>query len=278
MPRKINLGFLMFLITLALLTGCSSIDKLTIKNEDFEYIKNGKITKVNINNTRDKGFKFVVTDERAIKDIYDILSTAKSVKEKTLLEPDYVFELYTEDNVVHKFNYVAGIDKKNIGNFYSNDKIYIASKIIDSDIISSFWNARKPKDFSNVYYNSILVAIDNYRKYINKTDLIGVNLKDDVEVAKFVLSVDVDNFSNNISKKEYNSKVISDPNVNYGVALNVETKGYKTDVIKNEGVYKCTLTFTNKKDNSEKIYYVFNNYKDNKWEIRVDADKKPKDF
>jgi len=99
-----------------------------------------------------------------------------------------------------------------------------------------------------------------------------------VEVAKFVLSVDVDNFSNNISKKEYNSKVISDPNVNYGVALNVETKGYKTDVIKNEGVYKCTLTFTNKKDNSEKIYYVFNNYKDNKWEIRVDADKKPKDF
>ena len=79
-------------------------------------------------------------------------------------------------------------------------------------------------------------------------------------------------------KQEYNSTVISDPNVNYGIVMNIETKGYKTDVVKNEGVYKCILTFVNKKDNSEKIYYVFDNYKENNWDIRVDAEKKPDGF
>lgn len=278
MLEKMSLRSLLLLVTLLLLTGCSSINKLTIKNQDFEYIKNGKVTKVNINNTRDKGFKFVVTDERAIKDIYDILSTAKAVKEKSSLQPDYVFELYTEDNVVHKFNYIAGLDKNNMGNFYSDDANYIVSKQMFNDIISSLWDIRRPKDFENVYYNSILVAIDNYRKNVNKTDLLGVNLKDDVEVAKFILSVDVEDFSNSIKQNKYNATVIVDSNVNYGAVINVETKGYKTDLSKNEGLYKCILTFVNKKDNSEKIYYVFDNYKDNDWKIRVDADKKPDGF
>ena len=278
MHPKTNLRILLLLVSLFLLGGCSSISKLTIKNQDFEYIRNGNVTKINISNTRDKGFKFVVTDERSIKDIYDIFSTAKSVKEKSSLQPDYVFELYTGDNVVHKFNYVAGLDNKNVGNFYSNDKSYVVSKTIDNDIIGSFWNISRPKDFSNVYYNSILAAIDNYRKNINKTDLIGINLKDDVEIAKFILSVDVEDFLNNINQNAYNATVISDAKVNYGIVMNIDTKGYKTDIIKNEGVYKCILTFVNKKDNSEKIYYVFDNYKDNIWSIRVDAEKKPEGF
>ena len=261
-----------------MLTGCSSINKITVKNKDFEYIKNGNITKVNINNTRDKGFKFVITDERSIKDIYDILSTATSVKEKSSLEPDYIFEFYTGDNVVHKFNYVAGVDKKNLGNFYSDDTTYIVSKRIDTDIISSFWNIRRPKDFNNVYYNSILAAIDSYRKNVNKTDLIGINLKDDVEVGKFILSVEVEDFLNDVNKEAYNCKLVSDSNVNYEIAMNIETKGYKTDVVKNEGVYKCLITFVNKKDNSEKIYYVFDSYKDNNWNISVDSEKKPEGF
>ena len=278
MLKRINLRSLILLVILVLLTGCSGINKLTVKNEDFEYMKNGKITKVNINNTRDKGFRFVVTDEKAITDIYNILSTAKSVTTKSSLQPDYIFELYTADNVVHKFSYIAGIDEKNAGNFYSDNKTYIVSNIIDTDIISSFWNARKPKVFNDVYYNSILKALGDYRESVNKTDPIGINIKDDVEVSKFILSVDLEDFIDSIDKNDYNSKVISDSNVNTGVVMNIETKGYKTDVVKNEGLYKCTITFINKKDNSEKIYYVYDNYKDNNWSISVVADNKPVGF
>jgi len=60
--------------------------------------------------------------------------------------------------------------------------------------------------------------------------------------------------------------------------MNIETKGYKTDVVKNEGLYKCIITFVNKKDNSEKIYYIYDNYKDNKWDISVKPDVKPDGF
>jgi len=278
MFKKMNLRFLILIVILCLLNGCTSINKIAVKNQDFEYFKNGNITKININNTRDKGFKFVVTDEREIKDIYDLLSSAQAVAEKSSLQPDYVFEIYTSDNVVHKFNYIVGLDENNIGNFYSDNKIYKVPKAVDTDIITSFWTARRPKNFNKVYYDSILAAIDNYRKDTNKTDLMGINIKDDVDVAKFILSMDVQSFENNISEKGYNSAVISDPNVNYGVIINIETKGYKTDLVKNEGLYKCILTFLNKKDNSEKVYYVFDTYKDNNWKIRVDADKKQDGF
>ncbi|MBC8062538.1 MAG: hypothetical protein H7Y18_18000 [Clostridiaceae bacterium] len=278
MLKKMSLRFLILIVSFFLLTGCTSINKLTIKNQDFEYLKNGNTTKININNTRDKGFKFVITDEREIANIYELLSTAQSVKEKSSLQPDYVFELYTEGNKINKFYYIAGLDEKDLGNFYSDDKIYKVSKTVDTDIISSFWSTRRPKNFNNVYYDSILVAIDNYRKNVDKTELIGISLKNDVEVAKFILSVDLEHFSKEINEKGYNATIISDSNVNYGITMNIETKGYKTDLIKNEGVYKSILTFINKKDNSEKIYYVFDNYKDGKWDIRVDAEKKPAGF
>jgi hypothetical protein len=276
--KKIILMSSFLLIIFSILTGCTSVEKLTINNNDFEYIKKGNITKVSINNTRDKGFKFVVTDESSIKDIYDILSIAKPVNEKSLLKPDYVFEFYTQNNSVYKFNYVAGLDKKDLGNFYSDNKTYIVSKRIDNDIISNFWNIRRPKDFKTVYYNSLLAAITNYRKSVNKTDLIGIDLNNDLDIARFILSVEVEDFSDTISKPEYNSAVISDANVNYGVVMDIKTEGYRNDTNSSTGDYKCTITFVNKKDNSQKIYYVTDNYKDSNWNISMVADKAPDGF
>lgn len=277
MLKKAGIFFISIILIISILSGCS-IGFINKKNKDFEYMKQGKVTKININSTRDKGFRFVVTDERAIKDIYDILSSAKSVSKKSSLKPDYTFEICTEGNKTYKFNYIAGLKKNTRGNFYSDNKSYYVSKRIDNDVISGFSNMRMPRDFKNVYYNSILSALKKYRENINDKDLIGINIEDDVEVEQFILSSELYDFEKSLDRKGYNSNIINNDNYNYSIVMDVKTEGYKTDLVNSTGIYKCTITFQNKRYNSKKNYYIFDKYENNRWKIKVYADKKPQDF
>jgi hypothetical protein len=108
-------------------------------------------------------------------------------------------------NKIYKFNYVAGIDKNAGGNLYSDDKVYIVSKRLDNDIIQSFWNIRKPKDFNKIYYSSIIQTMSKYFKDDNKNKKIGVNLEDDVDAAKFILSVDLLDFKDKLNNSYKNA-------------------------------------------------------------------------
>ena len=269
------IGLLLTVLMVLTLSGCGNIDsikvKLGLKNTDFEYIKQGKIRKILIQNNRDKGFSFNVTDERAISELYDILSTAKVVKEKTSLTPDYTFEMQESATKSYKFSYVAGVDKEDLGNLYSGDKVYIVSKRLDDDIIKSLWTIRKPTDFSSVYYPSIIQTLNAYitaNKIKDKT--MGINVTDDIDSAKFILSTDLQDFSTELSKLGSGIEVI-DNNKKYDVLVNVSTQGYK------QQIYKSIITFQNTKDNTTNTYYVMADYFQ-KWTINVKADKKPSDF
>ena len=141
----------------------------------------------------------MVTDEIAIKDLYEILSTSKEVSEKSTLESDYIFEMYEGVDKVHKFNYIAGLDEKDGANLYSTDKSYIVSKRIDNDIIQNFWNIRKPIDFELIY-DSILKVLDKYVKGDVKDKKIVLDISEDNKVAKFVLSTDLESFKSKLLK------------------------------------------------------------------------------
>ncbi|MCT8975725.1 hypothetical protein N4T77_03835 [Clostridium sp. CX1] len=255
-------------------SGCTKLDdmkvKLGIKNTDFEYIKQGKIEKIVIQSTRDQGFRFIVTDKKAISELYDILSNAKAATTKSSLEPDYVFEMI-EGNKVHKFSYVAGLDKKESGNLYSDNKIYIVSKRIDNDIIKSFWTIRKPKDFSEVYYSSIIDALSQYLKGKEGNTNVGINLRDDVESGKFILSTDLEDFKNNLNNKFKSVKIADKDKENYDVWVTIKTQGYKSTL------YKSIITFWDKNEKSEKKFYVFDKYENGRWSIKV-SEEKPDGF
>jgi MFS superfamily sulfate permease-like transporter len=248
-----------------------------MKNNDFEYIKQGKIEKMVIQNTRDKGFRFVVTDKRVITELYDILSSAKEVNEKSTLEPDYIFEMQEGPNKVYKFNYIAGLDKTDAANLYSDNKMYLVSKRIDSDIIKSLWNLRVPKEFNYIYYESILRTLDEYQKKEGKQKNVGINIYDDVEVAKFILSTDLEDFKTKLEPKGRNA-VIADKDKEYDVKMTVKTYGYKSTT------FKAIITFWNKMEMSEKKYYVSDTYSNGEWIMDVfttdttDGKNKLKDF
>lgn len=256
--------------------GCNTVDKvkvkLGIKNDDFEYIKQGKVNRIIIQNTRDKGFTFIVEDRMAILDIYDILSSAKYADKKSTLKPDYIFEIYQNDEKVNTFNYVVGIDKKSGGNFYNDESTYIVSKRLDNDIIENFWNISKPKRFYNVYYGSIIKALEKYKKDFNISDKIGIDIYNDVEMNKFLLSIDLENFKSELDKENINADIIDDENNNYNVTASVTTEGYKSTL------YKSKIKIWDKEKNSEKIYYLKCNYNDKNWDINIYEDNKPDDW
>ena len=267
--------FSVIIIAAFMFTGCESFDelkvKLGVKNNDFEYIKQGRIKKIIIQSTRDKSFRFVVTDEIAIKDLYDILSTSKEVTAKSTLESDYIFEMYEGIDKVHKFDYIAGLDEKDGANLYSKDKSYIVSKRIDNDIIQNFWNIRKPIDFKTVYYDSILKVLDSYIKGDIKSKKILLDISEDSSVAKFILSTDLETFKSKLLSN-YNTVLLKDKNTDFNVLIKVKTEGYKATI------YKSSVTIKSSLSEKEKKYYVVAKYDKGLWNIETFEDKKPDKF
>lgn len=271
--------FKSMIITLALvsslLSGCNTLEnmkvKLGLKNTNFEYIKQNKVQKIVIQNTRDQGYRFIVTDKNVIKELYDMLSSAKEVDEKSTLQPDYIFEMHEAHDKVHKFNYVAGLDKKSGGNLYSEDKTYIVSKRIDNDIIKSFWNIRIPKDFTDIYYGSLIETLNSYIKDTKTTKKIGVNLDEDREIAKFILSTDLEDFKNKLNDKNINGELVKGNPTEYDVLMTVKTQGY------NRLMYKSIVTFYNRQEKNTEQYYVVANYENRSWHLNATKDK-PSNF
>lgn len=257
------------------LSGCASIDNakvsLGLKNTDFEYIKQSKIKKIVIQSTRDPGFRFVVSDQDAISDLYDVLSSAKVVTQKSTLDPDYILEMDEGNGTVHKFEYVAAVGKTGSGNLYSESKIYTVTKRIDNDIIKNFWNIRKPKDFESIYYNSIMKTMEEYFSDKDKTQKIGVSLIDDVDVAKFLLSADLEDFGDKLKGKYENSEIVRANEGQYDVLITVETKGFKSTL------YKAVVSFWDKKSQTEVKYYIFNKYENGGWNVSITKEK-PENF
>lgn len=246
-----------------------------LKNEDFNYMNEGKIRKIIIQSTRDRGFRFVVTSSQTISEIYDILSSAKVASKKSTLEPDYIFDLYKSDKVKYdSFYYIAGIDKKDGGNLYNNKKSYIVSGRIDNDIIKDFLDIdakRLPNNFNKVYYPMILQALNQYEASgVDKNKTVGINFKDDVNALKYVLSTDIEDFK---KKLPGNASIVTDDKVSTDVTEKVETRGYKTDA------YKCKITFYDNKTAVQKVYYALCQYDKGKysWNISI-SDSQPANF
>ncbi|GAA0177997.1 lipoprotein [Clostridium sediminicola] len=269
---KLFIVYMLFLFSI-FFVGCSRIDdlkvKIGMKNTDFEYVKEGKIKQITIENVRDKSYKFIVKDENSIMQIYDILSKADRVDAKIPLTPDYIISLEDKSSNVYKFSYVAGIDKTETGNFYNDDTAYIVSKRLDNDIIKYFWNLRRPSDFNDVYYGNILKSIDKYYKGANINKL-GINLLEDREVMKFILTLDMETFKGELPK---NVKIIeTNDKKDYDTVMHITTAGYKSEI------FKCIIKFENKKSNKSRTFYIINKYNDGIWSYEFYEDKKPNNF
>lgn len=254
-------------------SGCSISDNIGVKlgliNNQFDYIKQNKVDEIVIQNVRDTGFRFIVTDTKAIDDIYKLLRKGKQTDKKSSYDPDYVFEVHIGDDV-RKYNYVVGVKKE--GNFYDDDTVFNVSNNLDDIILQNLSFIRKPRNFESVYYDSIIDVLDKKKSDIQNLK-IGINLSADADCLKYVFSKDLESFNKKLSKEGYNASIMDNNSSDFDIVLSTRNRGY------NSKIFKTAITINNKKDSSSNTYYVVADYDYQKWNIKVsEPDKMPEDW
>ena len=254
--------------------GCDFLDsaqvKLKIKNQDFDYIIQENVDKIIIQNSRDPGFRFIVTDNSAIRDIYDILKKGKIREEKTSLDPDYVLEVYIGDEV-KKYQYVVNVDENGVGNFYNDDNIYDISNDLDQTIRQNLSFISKPKNFEEIYYDSIIEVLKKDKDQLDDSEhKVGIDISGDVNCLKYMFSVDLLDFKNKMQKEISNIQLTNNNLSDFDTIITVKNAGYSTKI------FKTTITVDNQKDKVYETYYVSGSYEYKGWKITVsEANEKP---
>ena len=260
------------LVMILSLTGCSLGNKIkgTVKKDEgyFDYLKNSNVEKISIQNVRDKSFKFLVTDEKAILNMYNLLSKSKVSETKSELEPDYIFQIQVGDKI-EEFNYVVGAYD---GNFYNDEKCFTVPKRLDESIIQNLSIIRKPRDFEYIYYNTILEVMNKEKSNLSGKK-VGIDIIEDVDCLKYIFSTDIEEFLKQAKKITSDVSLVDSSNSNeYDIVIKVKNRGHDTTV------YKSNITVENKVDKKENYYYVIGEYEFKEWNINVYLDENvPKD-
>ena len=268
---------LIFILSCISLIGCNVVDsalvKIGVRNNDFDYLIQNKVEKIIIQNSRDAGFRFIMNDPNVIYDIYKILSKGNIKDEKTSLDPDYIFEVYVGDEV-KSYNYVVSVDERGVGNFYDENKSYLVSKSLDDSITQNLSFIRKPRDFEEIYYNSILEVLRLKKDELTKSEhKVGVDITGDVDCLKYMFSVDLKKFEKELGKIVPGTKLINNNSDEFDTVISVNNRGY------NSKKFRTVITVDNKKDKIYETYYVVGNYEYKSWDIYIgEPGKRPDEW
>jgi len=261
---------LLLIAALLLIGGCSRLDDLKVKygfrNTDFEFLNSQDIDSIIIQSTRDKGFRFIVTDKSTISALYESLSSAKKTEEVIGHDPDYIFEIHDMDGHIVRYNYVAGVSDQKRANFYNDEGSYIVTDRIDNNLIQNLYSIRKPKFFEDIYYGSLLDLIKTVKEEYNDKG-IGIKFYDDVETLKYQLSRDIEEFRTEALKE---GAIILSHGEKAEAVLEVKTQGYTTLV------FKAVVNLRIESDFVNRNYYIIGRYVNDitGWETII-TDTKP---
>ena len=263
--KKLIIIIAAILLVVIPLSGCTftkeAAVKLKLRNEKFDYIKENKVDKIIIQNVRDSGFRFIVTDSQAINDIYKILAKGKRCDERSSLDPDYIFEVWVGEEV-QKYSYVVGANSRKVGNFYNDEESFSVTKNLENTIMQNLSFIRKPRNFDYIYYQSILNVINK-----QKNDLadgkVGIDISGDVDCLKYVFSTNLEDFKKDLKKVLANAELVDNNSDSFDVIIKVKNRGY------NSTTFKTLITIDNKLDKSFKSYYVTAEYIYKDWDINV---------
>lgn len=253
------------------LSSCGVIDniKSRFKNDNSYFDNVGEVDQISIQSIRDKSFKFLVTDEKAIVNMYDLLSKAKVSDVKSDLQPDYIFEIKMGDES-KKYNYVVGAYE---GNFYNDETSFTVSKRLDEGILQNLSIISKPRDFEYIYYQPILDVIDESSKSLDYTSKkVGVDIKSDVYCLKYIFSTDLESFLKKAKKTAPNIEIIDNNESDFDVVIRIKNRGSSTTQ------YKSNITVEDKKEKTEYYYYIVGENEYKEWNINIYTEENlPKD-
>ena len=272
LKKYVKILVAIFLMILSFsLTSCGVIDSIKGKfKSDNDYFNNvGQVDQISIQSIRDKSFKFLVTDDKSIEDMYSLLSKAKESDTRSELDPDYIFEIKMGEEV-KKFNYVVGAYE---GNFYDDEISFTVSKRLDEGLLQNLSIIRKPREFEYIYYEPILDIIEKLSKTLEYSNSkVGVDIKGDIDCLKYIFSTDLESFLNKAKKIAPNIEIINNNESDFDIIIRIKNRGHSTTQ------YKSNITVEVKKDNQQYYYYVVGENEYKEWNINIYTEEDlPKD-
>ena len=260
---------LLLILSLSLVS-CDFMSNMKNENNYFNSMKSEGIDEISMQNIRDKSFKFLVSDEKSIENIYNLLTNAKESNVRTELEADYIVEIVFGDET-KQFNYVVGDYE---GNFYNDEVSFTISKRLDESIIQNLTIIRKPRDFEYIYYNPIYDILELVNKDVNLSNLrVGIDIKEDKDCLKYVFSKDINNFLDKSKKLTSSIQMLDNNDNDFDIIIRVKNRGYSTTE------YKSNITVEDKINKTESYYYIYGENEYKEWKINIyTKENLPKDI
>ncbi|KRQ85827.1 hypothetical protein ABG79_02391 [Caloramator mitchellensis] len=240
------------LITLLLLTSCQRVNP-EIKNK----LSSQKIERIVITNTRYAG-RYSIIDKKAIARFKNKIIKAEEASINTNLEPDFIFDFYSENKKIASYKYIAELNENNTVNLYDESgKTYRIPTSIEDEFIKRLLKKDRNANVPDYYKDSINLILD---KLNVKDKTIAIDLKKETMTLKYLTSVEIKEIFESINRDGIKINLL-EQNSNFDVLISINTKKYSGNTVQSE----ITVTDSN---GAKTIYFIEGNYK-NKWDFFI---------
>jgi hypothetical protein len=197
---------IIFLMLLALINTMFTACSRNKANPNMEKAGLGKekIQRINIVNSRSNQ-KYTFSQERSKERFQNIVLRAVEVTEDTKLDPDFIFDFYSETKKLGSFKYIAGIDSKDVANLIDEEnRLYHIDSSIENEFFKRMIKARQD-DFVPQYYTSLIQKILEKLPPKSNTRVV-VDIRKDTIVTGSLISVNQKRILDNITKSGFEVK------------------------------------------------------------------------
>lgn len=202
-------------------------------------------------NKKENTLKFTVLDPKVIDQIGDIIGRGKTVTISPEVEADYDIKFYLPGGKERVFSYWIGASEYSRGVNFCDDNgaFYMIPETMDSYIINSTRMFNRPKSFTNLYVSVLSKSIELLDKNKEGKTVVGIDIKSDRKIRKYMTSFEQEDIMSEISVKGYSVVPITDSDKN-DYSISFLTNIYKPDkaeitveAIKNKDQTKKTAIF-----------------------------------
>ncbi|MEF9935112.1 MAG: hypothetical protein RR898_08650 [Clostridium sp.] len=255
--KKIISLFMILVFTLMLASCGGSVDKTEVKSE----LENQEVERITITNARYAG-RYTIIDKKSMDRFVSYLEKVKPAEKSPGLEPDFIFEVYSGNENLGTYKYIAGVTDSEEGNLMDvNGKMYRITRNVEDIFMKRLM---KKNDLKNVpeYYTSLINKIIE-KAQIKPGSTVVVDIGKDYAVTKSITSVEQQSILESVKARDIKIIFPTDDK-KYDHSIEIKTGKY--------GNTSCEAVVTVKtSDPAVKPirYEVSGNYKSGDWEFHI---------
>lgn len=245
--------FLVLLILPLILSSCRG--KSPTEKALREPLEGAHIDRIIITSTRNAA-KYTIVDSKSISRIKSTIEKGRDAKEDMKLEPDFTFQFYDGRKEIMFFNYIAGVNDKDIVNLIDDKKtLYHIDTSIENEFLKRIMRKTTSKNVPEYYISLLELIIEKTNVAQNST--VVVDITKDYTVTKGILSVEQKRILDSVDKRGIKVKFPKEVET-YNYYIKINTTSY-TDVSSK------TIVTVKDKTGSETKYNLEGKYDGKRW-------------